>query len=240
MSASTQDSTTASSEKTQEAEGQATKGGEAKAKPQGKPAQSGEGEKKPAAEATETKAKAPESKSAKPGDLLGDGVFPTSEGAPEAYELKIPEGIEVSDGLRGAFEGEARELNLTNAKAQKFLDRMLTAIQEQEGERLEGFRSSWAAEAKSDKEFGGAKFAANLDVANQALRDFGDDELRDVLAVTGLANHRAVIRLLWNVGRRTSEEAIHTGQPRSPKPVDRKDPAAIERRMFPSMFSETK
>lgn len=175
------------------------------------------GEEQPAGEAEPEAAEpAPESKPEEP------------KGAPESYEFKAPEGLEFGDALLTEYGAVAKELNLTQADAQKVLDRVGPALAAQNAETVAAIRNEWTAASKADKEFGGSKLNANLGIAKKALDAFGTPELRTLLDTTGLGNHPEVLRLLYRAGQKLSSDTFVSS---SGQAVER-DPAKV---LFPDM-----
>lgn len=124
-------------------------------------------------------------------------------GPPEKYELAAPEGFQLEPDTTTAFEGVARELNLTNEQANKLVPlgaQLVQKVQAQQQEAHQQQVTQWASEAKADKEFGGDKFDTSLKVALKARDQFATQELRTVLDQTGLGNHPEVVRLFFRIG----------------------------------------
>lgn len=160
-------------------------------------------EEKAAREAEEAKAK--------------EGAVDERYGAPEGdYEpFNLPEGVEMdAEGATEVVE-LAKELNLSQASAQKIIDKAVN-MRQRDAERLETVHTGWIEAAKADKEFGGSKLNESLAVAQKALKEFGSPELGELLAGARLGNHPEVIRLLVRVGHRISEAPIINGG----KPVE--------------------
>lgn len=136
-----------------------------------------------------------------------------SEGAPESYEFKAPEGVQLDSAVIGAFSEVAKELDLSETKAQKVLDRVAPVIAARQAEQLKAARREWAEAAAADKEFGGGKLAENLAVAKRALDAFATPALRTLLEASGLGNHPEVVRLFYRAGKAISEDdRLVTGQ----------------------------
>lgn len=137
------------------------------------------------------------------------------EGAPEKYEFKPAEGQELDTAALEQFEPIARELNLTNEQAQKMVDlygtKIIPMVQQQQAEAWQKTIEQWAADVKADKEIGGDKLTANLSAAQRALDQFGDPELKEYLASTGLGNHPALVKAFIKVGKAMSEDKVVTG-----------------------------
>src|SRR5690606_11849958 len=79
------------------------------------------------------------------------------EGAPEQYEFKPADGIEIDPSVVENFAEVAKELNLSQDAAQKVLDKMAPVLATRQAEQLKAASEHWANEARNDKEFGGEK-----------------------------------------------------------------------------------
>ena len=134
----------------------------------------------------------------------------TPKGAPEKYEFndKVADAPEVLDpDVLTAFGEVAKELDLPQEAAQKVLDKVAPVIQARQAEQVEKARVEWAEDSKSDDEFGGETFDANLKVAKSALDAFGTDPFKQLLSESGLGNHPEVIRFMYRAGKAISEDS---------------------------------
>lgn len=169
-------------------------------------------EAKEASETPEEKA-AREAEEAKAKEAEADERYGAPEGDYETFTF--PEGVEVDEAGVADVVGVSKELNLSQASAQKFIDAAV-AMRARDAERLETVHNGWIAAAETDKEYGGTKLKESLAVAQKALKEFGSPELGELLAGARLGNHPEVIRLLVRVGNRISEAPIINGG----KPVE--------------------
>lgn len=134
--------------------------------------------------------------------------------APEKYELKAADGMTLDAVTLGEFEGLARELNLSQEKAQKVTDlgaKMAERWATSQAEAIQAASAEWAATSTADKEFGGDKLAENLAVSKKALDAFGTPDLKSLLNDSGLGNHPEVIRFMYRAGKAISEDRMVTG-----------------------------
>ncbi len=155
-------------------------------------------------------------------DKTGQGDKPADDqakpqGAPEKYEFKLPEGIQLDDAGTAAFSEVARELNLTQEAAQKVLDKMGPVIAGRHAEALTQAKAQWVEAAQADKEFGGDQLSENLAVAKKALDTFGTPEFRTLLNESGLGNHPEMIRMMYRAGKAISEDKFVPAGSVSPK-----------------------
>lgn len=149
------------------------------------------------------------------GDKPGDGKDKKPEGAPEAYEFKPAEGVELDTEALKDFEPVARELNLTNEQAQKLVDaypKILAGVQQRQADAWQATTEQWAADVKADKEIGGDKLTGNLSAAQRALDQFGTPELKEYLNTTGLGNHPDLVKTFVKIGKAMSEDGMVSGK----------------------------
>lgn len=132
------------------------------------------------------------------------------QGAPEKYEFKAIEGVTLDNAVVDQFSEVARELNLPQEAAQKILDKMAPAIAGRQAESLTALKADWLEQAKTDKEYGGAKFDENLAMVAKARDAFAQPALRELLDKTGLGNHPEVIRWFYKAGKAISEDKMVT------------------------------
>ena len=144
-------------------------------------------------------------------------------GAPEKYDLEIPQGAQVDPEFLTEFESVAREANLNNDQAKKFaalgtkLSEKMTAMQaEAQARQVE----QWKSESLSDKEFGGDQLQSNIAIAKTALTQFASPKLVELLNASGLGNHPEVIRAFYKVGKAISpDQGLVKGKETTSKPT---------------------
>lgn len=139
-----------------------------------------------------------ESADAKPADVV-----------PEKYEFTLPEGFVLDEQVLEQATPILKEIGLTNEKAQKVAN-LFAQIRQSEAQAMqqsiEKQQSDWIKSVESDKEFGGANFKANIQIARQGLSQFATPELRQFLEDTGLGSHPEVVRLCYRVGKALAED----------------------------------
>ncbi|WP_225182159.1 peptidase [Pectobacterium aroidearum] len=137
------------------------------------------------------------------------------EGAPEKYEFKAAEGQTLDADALAVFEPLAKELGLSQENAQKVVDayasKILPQIQQQQLANWQKTVEGWAETVKADKEIGGDKLTANIGKAQQAMMQFGGDELKQALEETGLGNHPALVKAFVKIGHAMSEDKMLGG-----------------------------
>jgi len=141
----------------------------------------------------------------------GDDKGQQPEGAPEKYEaFTLPDGVELHGPTQEKFLAAAKELNLSQASAQKLASLAAEHVQALEALQVEAWEkvtAGWMDQAKADKEIGGSGFDANVVIAQKAMTKFGTPELKEALKETGLGNHPELVRFFLRVGKAISEDA---------------------------------
>lgn len=136
----------------------------------------------------------------------------TPAGAPEKYEFKPTEGINLSDAVIGKYSEIARELNLTQDNAQKVITEIAPLIAKQQADTFKATVEGWEAQAKADKEIGGEKLAENLALAKRGLEAHFSGEFVKWLNESGLGNHPEMIRGFMKIGKSVSQDTfVHSG-----------------------------
>ena len=146
-------------------------------------------------------------------------------GAPEAYDVKVPEAL-AAKGM--AFDKEVfdlvepalRDMNLSNAAAQRLADvyaeKVIPAIvarsEAKAGEATQqhaaAIRKEWADASRADPEIGGADFDKTVDACAQVWDKFGikkGEGIRQLLDESGLGNHPDMLRFLSRVSKGVGE-----------------------------------
>ena len=145
---------------------------------------------------------------------------PTPPLAPS--DLSIPEGRQVDDGLLKKFVDTLNNTSLSPAdKANALIGLQKEAMAAAEEAQTQAFASmneEWISQIKSDPELGGDKLDDNLAVVAKVIDKYGDQELRDALALTGAGNHPAVFRFMLKVAQDVTEGGPVTGASSSKQP----------------------
>lgn len=175
---------------------------------------------KPGDKAAEGSAKSPDSK-----DPAQKPTDSKPAGAPESYDLKVPENSFLSADHLDSLKTYAKEKGLSNDDAQALLQREHDAAQatiDVVQKRSEIQSQAWLAEAKADKEIGGDNFPKTVELANHALNSlFPGVEIRKFMDATGFGNNPVVLRGFAKIGKMLKPDAIV--QPGG-QPPPKKDP----------------
>lgn len=163
--------------------------------------------------ATETAPAGAAPAAAQPPDADGKPpVVPTA--APENYDFKAPEGVSLNAEVVGEFAAFAKEKNLSQEDAQKFVDFGAKAVQRANAQTLENLtqiQTQWLSDARADKEYGGDALDENMAAANNAVATYGTPELTKMLKESKLGNHPEVIRFFYRVGKTLKPDSAVPG-----------------------------
>lgn len=151
---------------------------------------------------------------------------------PEKYEFKEVEGIEIHKDVLDAFAIEARELGLSQEKAQGVVDKMARAMEAASQAKLQELKKVWIQETTTDPELGGANLQVNLGYAKKVLDSFGNPRLVALLNKTGLGNQRDMVEFFVKAGKALSADGFVTGGRSSTKPSSGDDWQDRGNRMF--------
>lgn len=146
------------------------------------------------------------------------------------YAPKMPEGVEIDQGMMDAFAPLFAEKKLSNGEVQKLTDRYIEqqqkageARQAQWSKTLEG----WVEAAKSDEEIGGAKWDGTVKSVQGAVARFGTPALKEFLNQSGAGNHPEMIRMVARMSALIAEDKPASGGAVKPD-------ASPETLMFPN------
>lgn len=158
---------------------------------------------------------------------------------PDKYDLKLPDKSNIDKAVVERTAAIARELGLSQERAQKMLDfqvQELAAIEDATikatleahqpgGAVWEKQVEEWNAKALADPDIGGNKpeqLQASVKLAKQVVAKFGDKESIEFLEKNPLGSHPALIRLLYRIGKASSEGSLvlASAQDTSKKPSE--------------------
>lgn len=171
------------------------------------------------AEAAPVEAKPEEKKEeAKPAELPAEAAPPE----PIVYELKIPEAVKLSETELKEVQELFNEGRVAPEVAQKYLDRHYTelekatkSIRDDQWNVWNKTQDEWRDKVMTDPELGGNRLQTTLNTAGAIIEQYGSEDLRKMLGLTGAGNHPAMVRFLYNVGK-----ALGEGRPiPAPPPV---------------------
>lgn len=172
-----------------------------------KPAEAQEGTLLTSASVTEEKTEETKTEEKKPAE--------TQEGAPEQYEsFKAPEGVVLDSVVMGRFSEVAKELNLTQAKAQEVIDKLTPVLAKRGEEQLQETVTEWRNRSMKTPEI--AKGMADIARLRDrfAVNSDGkvDPEILEFMQ-SPIANHPGCLKLLARAGRVFGEASFPEGKP---------------------------
>lgn len=145
------------------------------------------------------------------------------EGAPESYaDFTLPEGVTLDKEGLDAYKALAKEANLPQAVAQKFVDAHVAALKQASDQAYQLWvdtNKQWQDEVNKDPVIGGAHLPEVKSTIAKALQQYGDPKVRDALIATGAGNNPAIIRTFYNMAKRLTEGGMVTGRPAGQKPA---------------------
>ena len=119
----------------------------------------------------------------------------------EDYQLAAPDGFEAyNQDLSDWFRGAAHEMKVPAAMAQglhdRFVEQQMSNMQAAQSQAADQ-QAEWEGELQ--REYGSA-FSQRVEAAQRALREYGSDELRQVLSDSGLGSNPHIVRAFAKIG----------------------------------------
>jgi hypothetical protein len=151
---------------------------------------------------------------APPAAKPGEAVPPKTGDGADYAPFKAPDGMGLEPATLGEFQAVAKGMGLSQEQAQSLVDLGVKLVQrnsESADTGIKDMRTEWESQVKSDKEIGGDRLAPNLEMAKQAMRQFGTPELVEFFDQTGLGNHPALVRFMVKVGKAVGEDRTVDG-----------------------------
>lgn len=143
------------------------------------------------------------------------------EGAPEKYELTVPEGLTLNEAGLEKVSGLFKGLNLTNEQAQQLINAEGEHIKELAQKQNEAWQQTvdgW--KETTTKEFG-TKLQEELSNVARVFNQFATPEetkaLKEDLEWSGLGNKKEWVRFLSKIGKQLAEDKLVEAPPVQPK-----------------------
>ena len=121
----------------------------------------------------------------------------------------MPDGVQLDTTTAEEFKGLAKDLGLSQAKAQQMVDilaKQTQAAAAAQAAEIQRVQTLWAEEVKADKEIGGEKLAENLAKAQAAMEATTTPQMRMLLDRTGLGSHAEFIRHFLKIAPAFAED----------------------------------
>lgn len=128
----------------------------------------------------------------------------------EDYKFVLPDGAEPDQAQAEKFTAFAIEHKIPPEQAQKLVDFHAEVM----GQQVKAWTdqvAAWGEETKNDPEYGGAEYAQNMGIANQALATFGGPKLGEAARLYGWGNHPEFVRFMVNVGKALGAPSTEKG-----------------------------
>lgn len=160
---------------------------------------------------TQTQAATPATTQAqKPTDeTILNKTEPSGDVVPEKYEdFKVPEGFNAP---QESFKTFAKELGMSQEKAQKTIDYYTSKFVPEMQEAQKAVVKGWAEQ--SNKELG----KEGIDTAIKAYQALATPELRQLMGQTGLGSNPTVLKMFKAIGERMKESNLVFGDTNAKK-----------------------
>lgn len=168
---------------------------------------------------------------------------PPPEGAPTAYsDYVVPEGYELDKTVATEANAIFKELNLTQAQAQKLVDFYTAKTTESANQPYQvwnDMQEQWVKEVKADPVMG-PRIPEIQTTISRAIDGLNDPKLaqqfREAMDYTGAGNNPAFIKAFWKLAQKVTEGGHVAGN--GPSPAGQGNgtkPASAARAMYPNL-----
>lgn len=133
---------------------------------------------------------------------------------PEKYELKLPEGSQLSADRLEKISQYAKEKGLSQEAAQGLVEEETAAVNEFHSASIQSYQkqiSSWAEETKKDPEIGGQNYEATIKLAQSGMKQVASPKLIELMDTVGFGNHPEVIRMFAKIGSAMQNDKLVRG-----------------------------
>jgi hypothetical protein len=117
----------------------------------------------------------------------------------KAEELKMPEGVTLDQNAMDLFSPILNELGLPADKAQPLVDAYIE-VRKAELQAFEDSQVQMKKTSMDDPEIGKAQWKDTITKARKAIDAYGSADFKELLGMSGIANHPATLRFLRQVG----------------------------------------
>ena len=120
----------------------------------------------------------------------------------------LPEGITIDTELFDSVKAIGQKHNIRPEAMQELVDGYAATIANAETalqDHWAGVEQGWKDSIKTDKEIGGDKYDASVERAKRAIKQYGTEELHDVLESSRLGNNPEFVRVFARIGEKISE-----------------------------------
>lgn len=160
---------------------------------------------------------------------------PAPVGAPEKYELKLPENPALEATSLVEIEAFSKAQGLTQEKAQElvnFQNKWAADRATAEAAALEKQTKEWLAEIKSDKDFGGENLQKSSILSQRFVQRFGGEGFVKMINETGIGNNPELFRFVARAAAAMGEDSLVHGKAPGATQLAPGTDAAIAAAMF--------
>lgn len=140
-----------------------------------------------------------------------DGDEAKPEPVFKAEELKMPEGVSLDQATMDMFTPILNELGLAADKAQPLVDAYIE-IRKSETQAFEDAQVQMKKASMDDADIGKGQWKDTITKARKAIDVYGNADFKELLGVSGIANHPATLRFLRQVGATAMDDTPVSSQ----------------------------
>ncbi|KEJ93332.1 hypothetical protein [Synergistes jonesii] len=144
----------------------------------------------------------------------GKQEAPSEPGAPEKYELTMPEGWTLDEEGLAELTPIMRGLKATNEQAQAVADLYIKRLSAAREAQLEADRvqlAAWEKEIREDPEIGGAELKENLATVSRVLAKYAGPEFVAYLDRSNLGNYPPFVKAMVKMAKDLSDDRFIPG-----------------------------
>ena len=127
--------------------------------------------------------------------------------------IPLPEGVSWAQDALDRFSALAEEIHLSPQQAEKLVQLEASYARETRDAQAKEHEAQMSAWAQQTRALFGPDYEREMARAVAAADTFGGEELRALLAQTGLGNHPVIVRTFNEIGKRISEDNTPLGDP---------------------------
>lgn len=139
------------------------------------------------------------------------GILGAPEGDYDNSALKLPEGVQLNEGVMTEVAKCCKELNLSQASYNKLISNMSGTFQKRYLNQVSEVKAGFTKQAQADPEIGGSMYRANVSEAAKFYRKFFDAETRQLFEQVGLDRHAGFIKGCLRAQKAMSDDQVLKG-----------------------------
>ena len=154
-----------------------------------------------------------------PTSTLTEGQVETTNTTPPVekvvYDLKLSEETFLNQGDVERITSFSEKHGLSNedakgllAEEEKRRNEFITAEQSKSFSEQEKLQDSWVDSLKTDSDFGGQNYDANIENARRVIQKYGSEELHTNLNESGLGNYPPLVMMMAKIGKAMGNDTM--------------------------------